>query len=93
MDGFQGRIYPVDQFFEALFTLPPDIVPDLMVDPQVLLKQEGKITHVGIWNEAQNGYIRLGFEFEAPGGHEVVFIKAREWAVWQLSLNMKGAQN
>jgi hypothetical protein len=64
-----------------------------MVDPQVLLKQEGKITHVGIWNEARNGYIRIGFEFEAPGRHEVVFMKAREWAVWQLSLNMKGAQN
>ena len=90
MDGFQGRIYSASFFFDALFKLPGDIIPDLMVNPGALLKQEGKITSVGIWNEVENGYIKLGFEFEGAGGKQIVFINGREWAVWQLNLNLKG---
>ena len=93
MDGFSGRIYPANNFFDALFKLPGDIIPDLMVNPEILLKQDGKISNIGIWNEAENGYIKLGFEFEEKGGTQVVFIKGREWAVWQLSLNLKGDAN
>ncbi len=93
MAGFQGRIYPAQLFFDALLKLPAEIIPDLMVDPDALLRQEGKIIRVGIFNEAVNGYIKLGFEFEASGGNQIVFLKGREWAVWQLSLNLKGAGN
>ncbi len=93
MAGFQGRIYPAQIFFDALLKLPPEIIPDLIVDPEALLRQEGKIIRVGIFNEAVNGYIKLGFEFELPGGAQIVFLKGREWAVWQLSLNLKGAGN
>jgi len=93
MEGFLGRIYPAQNFFDALLKLPPDIIPDLMVNSESLLKQDGKIINVGIWNEAENGYIKLGFEFEEKGGKQVVFIKGREWAVWQLSLNLKGDDN
>ncbi len=81
-------------FFDTLFKLPADIIPDLIVNPESLLKQEGKIINIGIWNEAENGYIKLGFEFEKTGGgKQVVFIKGREWAVWQLSLNLRGEGN
>ena len=90
MPGFQGRIYPAQIFFDALLKLPSEIIPDLMVTSEDLLRQEGKLIRVGIFNEAVNGYIKLGFEFEAPGGDQVVFLKGREWAVWQLSLNLKG---
>ncbi len=90
MEGFYGRIYSAKNFFNALFKLPSDILPDLMADPGALLEQQGKIIRVGIWNEARNGYIRLGFEFAENGGSKVVFVKGREWAVWQLSLNLKG---
>ncbi len=90
MDGFSGRIYPASNFFDALFKLPADILPDLMANPEALLEQEGEISRVGIWNEAQNGYIRLGFEFQRNAGPQVVFVKSREWAIWQLSLNLKG---
>ncbi len=90
IEEFSGRIYSADHFFNALFNLPQDILPDLMVDPEILLKQEGKIIRVGIWNEAENGYIKLGFEFEENNQSSVVFVKGREWAVWQLSLNLKG---
>ena len=93
MEGFSGRIYPANNFFAALFKLPGDIIPDLMVNPEILLKQDGKISNIGIWNEAENGYIKIGFEFEEKSGSQVVFIKGREWAVWQLSLNLKGDAN
>ncbi|WP_300460015.1 hypothetical protein [Desulfobacula sp.] len=89
MDGFQGRIYSPQNFFNALFELPGDIIPDLIANPKALLRQEGKITGVGIWNEAKNGYIKLGFEFEQAGVKQIVFVKGREWAVWQLSLNIR----
>ncbi|MFA5905666.1 MAG: hypothetical protein WC836_17170, partial [Desulfobacula sp.] len=93
MAGFKGRVYPARIFFDALMKLPSEIIPDLMMDPEALLRQEGKIIRVGIFNEAVNGYIKLGFEFEAPGGDQIVFLKGREWAVWQLSLNLKGEGN
>ncbi len=92
MPEFAGRIYPADIFFNAVFRLQPDILPDLMENPEILLDQEGKIVKVGIWNEADKGYIRLGFEFTSPKGSSVVFIRGREWAVWQLSLRLKGEQ-
>lgn len=90
---FSGRIFSADDFFNGLFKLPEDIMPDLISHPEVLLKLSGKITRVGIWNESKNGYIRLGFEIRNNGGTQVVFVNGREWAVWQLSLNLKGDTN
>jgi len=92
MPEFAGRIFPADIFFNAVFRLQPDILPDLMENPEILLDQDGKIIKVGIWNEADRGYIRLGFEFTSPRGNSVVFIRGMEWAVWQLSLRLKGEQ-
>jgi hypothetical protein len=90
MDAFLSRIYPVGQFFDAMVKLPPEMISELMVDPELLLKQEGSIQRVGIWNEADHGYIKMGFEFEYRGESSVLIIQAREWAVWQLSLLLKG---
>jgi len=93
IEEFTGRIYPAREFFNAVFKLPSDILPDLMVDPEILLTQAGKIINIGIWNESQNGYIKLGFEFDEQGAKKIVFIKGREWAVWQLSLYLQGDTN
>ncbi len=90
MAEFRGRIYPAAVFFNEVLKLPSDIIPDLMLNPDTLLRQEGKITRVGIFNEAVNGFIRLGFEFDTPEGKQLLFLKGREWAIWQLSLNLKG---
>lgn len=92
LDGFSGRIYPAERFFDALFKLPVNILPDLMIHPETLLEKEGRMLRVGISNEAIDGYIRMGFEFRTDKGVEVVFLSGREWAVWQLSLNLKGGQ-
>ena len=93
MEGFSGRIYPAEKFFNAVFKLPSDMLPDLMGNPEILLAQKGQIINIGISNVTQNGYIKLGFEFEEGNSKKVVFIKGREWAVWQLSLYLQGDQN
>jgi len=89
IEAFSGRIYSVEKFFEAMFKLPDEMIPELMVDPELLLKQEGNIQAVGIWNEADGGFIKLGFEFLYRGQDRVLMIQAREWAVWQLNLILK----
>lgn len=92
-DEFSGRIYPVNRFFDAVFKLPPEMIPDLLPDTDLLLDQEGVISRVGIWNEAEDGFIRLGFEFRHQTGVRVLFVNAREWTVWQLGLILKGAHS
>lgn len=88
-DGFTGRIYKASPFFRAVMNLPPDMMGDLIGNPSILLEEKGRIVRAGIWNEAKEGYIRLGFEFVHESVHKVVFVKGREWAVWQLSINLK----
>ena len=89
-EGYAGRIYSADEFFRAAFRLPPTMISDLIQDPGLLLDQKGIIRRVGIWNQAENGNIRLGFELEDQGETRVLSVQAREWAVWQLGLILKG---
>lgn len=84
--GFAGRIYPADAFFNAILSLPTEVLPDLITTPGPLLREQGTIVRAGIWNEAKSGYIRLGFEFQENGGTKIILAKAREWAVWRLSM-------
>ena len=90
MPGVFSRILPAEQFFNALFRLPGEMVSELVGNPDLLLRQEGSLRRVGIGDIAENGYIRLGFEFVGLDGTWVVQIQAREWAVWQLNLTLKG---
>lgn len=84
--GFAGRIYPADRFFAALLSLPAEVIPDLITTPEVLLRERGTIVRAGIWNEAKSGYIRLGFEFQENGETRIILVRAREWAVWRISM-------
>ncbi len=87
---FSGRVYPAALFFSAISRLPGDMVSDLISDTEELLSQNGTLERVGVGNSAQDGFILLGFEFKHLGETRVVAVKAREWAVWQLSLELKG---
>ncbi len=93
LDGFAGNIYGADQFFDAVFRLPPEMIPDLIPNGEELLSEQGRLERVGIANAAEDGVIRLGFEFVRLGERRVVTARAREWAVWQLSLTLKGADH
>lgn len=90
IDSFSTRIFPAHYFFEAVFSLPEAMIPDLMMNPGPLLDEPGRLTRVGIGNEARAGVIDLGFEFEHNGRKRVVLVRGREWAVWQLTLILKG---
>lgn len=92
MPEFAGRIYPAQRFFSALVQLPDEIIPDLIPFPERLLREQGTIVRAGIGNEATGGYIRLGFEFQRSGDSSVVFVKAREWAVWRLGMMLTGGR-
>ncbi|MCB9236281.1 MAG: hypothetical protein H6581_31825 [Bacteroidia bacterium] len=87
---FSGRIYPAALFFSAVSRLPEQMRSDLILDTQDLLSEKGALDRVGVGNSAQDGFIFLGFEFRNLGESRVVQVKAREWAVWQLTLVLKG---
>ena len=89
-EGTFTVIVPAQRFFSALFQLPEDMLAELVGNPEKLLRQEGTLTRVGIGETADNGYIRLGFEFATLEQVRVVQVLAREWAVWQLNLILKG---
>jgi hypothetical protein len=83
--GFTGKPYPADRFFRAVFSLGPEVVQDLIPQAERLLREPGNLVRAGIWNDAEAGYIRLGFEFEQDMEKRVVTVRGREWAVWHLS--------
>ena len=87
---FFGRIYPASLFFTAVSRLPGDMRANLILDTEDLLSEKGLLGRVGVGNSAQDGFIRLGFEFHHLGESRVVEVKAREWAIWQLTLVLRG---
>ena len=68
--------------------LPKETASDLIPTPEILLREKGYIIKAGISNQAKAGYIKLGFEFDNNGEKKVVFIKARQWAVWHISMDI-----
>jgi hypothetical protein len=88
---FKNRIYPADLFFKAMMDLSFDKINDLIEDPDILLEKKGKIIRAGIWNETKSGYIKLGFEYKDDLKTNVLLINGREWAVWELVINLKGS--
>ncbi len=90
MDGVFSRVLSADRFFNALFQLPQDMITELMGNTNRLLSQSGTLSRVGIGDTVENGYIRLGFEFVDIDGTRVIQTQAREWAVWQLNLILRG---
>ncbi len=87
---FSGKVYPVEKFFKAVRRLPEGMAADLIQDADRILDQAGTIERVGIWNQADSGFIRLGFEIRNRDKYHIVFVRAREWVVWQLGLSLKG---
>jgi len=87
---FKNRIYPADQFLNALESLPDDSRRNVLPQPERLLAIAGRIVRVGISDETISGNIELGFEINAGASTKVVFIPGREWAVWQIRSNLEG---
>jgi hypothetical protein len=84
IDDFAGTIYPADHFFKTTLKLPAGTLSELIIRPERLLPDRGKISRVGIWPGQTSGYVQMGFEVQGPRGNMVIFTKGRNWAVQQL---------
>jgi len=89
IQGFAGTIYPANQFFNTTLTLPPETRSELIIRPQRLLPDRGKISRVGIWPDHASPYVKMGFEVHGRKGTMVIFTKGRHWAVEQLLQRLK----
>ena len=88
--NFRNRIYPAEQFFEALATFPDEIRSNIILNPEALLEPAGQIVRIGISDEAVAGYIELGVEYLAGTRRQVILVPGQEWAVWRLRSYIEG---
>jgi hypothetical protein len=84
LTGFQQRIYTAERFFNALSALQEDERRALVSQPERLLEVSGRITRVGISDEALSGYVDLGFEVQSGAQRRVLLVQGADWAVWRL---------
>ena len=87
---FAGTIYPANQFFKSTLILPAGTLSELIIRPELLLSDRGKISRVGIWSDQESGYVKMGFEIRDPRGNVVILAKGRNWAVQQLIQRLPG---
>ncbi len=89
---FKNRIYSVDQFLKALEELSPDSRQNVLPQPERLLQAGGRIVRIGISDETISGNIEIGFEIQTGAAIRVIFMPAREWAVWDLRSMLEGGK-
>ena len=90
MHQFNNRIYPSDQFFEALDRLDHRVRNDVIAQPDQLLRYPGRIIRVGISSQGLSGFTELGFEIESATQRMVVLMNGYERAVLQLRSKLDG---
>jgi hypothetical protein len=81
---FKGRIYSADRFFLALDTLPRESRQAVLQHPNELLTATGTPVRVGISDEVNADWIRIGVEMDTPLGKTIYLMEGKEWAVWQI---------
>jgi hypothetical protein len=81
---FQNRIYSAERFFAALASLPEEERRGLISQPERLLDVSGRITRVGISDEALAGFVDIGVEIHSGGQRRVLLLQGQDWAVWRL---------
>ncbi len=90
LPDFQNRIYPAERFFTALASLPEEVQRGLIAQPERLLEVSGRISRVGISDEAVSGRVDVGFEIRAGAERRVEMVHAQDWAVWRLRSALEG---
>jgi hypothetical protein len=88
--GFQGRIYAAERFFAALASLAEDERRGLVPQPERLLEVSGRITRVGLSDEALAGFVDIGFEVRTGSQSRVLLLQGQDWAVWRLRSLLEG---
>ena len=90
MRQFNKRIYPADQFFQALDRLAGRVRRNVIPQPERLLRYPGRITRVGISGQDFSGFTELGFEIESATQHMVILMNGHERAVHELRSKLDG---
>lgn len=92
LGDFTGRIYPAEQFFAALNTLPEEVKRGVVDSPGSLLQVSGRIVRVGISGQSMDGTVDIGFEVEDGQGAKVILTRGRvsdvrrlQWALEETS--------
>jgi hypothetical protein len=88
--GFQGRIYTADRFFSTLASLTEDEQRGVVPQPERLLEVSGRITRVGLSDEALAGLVAIGFEVRAGAQSRVLLLQGKDWALWRLRSLLEG---
>lgn len=82
---FDGNIYPAKLFFQTISSLPRETISQLVIHPERLIREKGRLRRVGIWKQETSGYLQVGFEFTTDSGPLVIFTRGQKWAVEQLN--------
>lgn len=90
LPDFRNRIYPAERFFAALASLPEEVQRGLIAQPERLIDVAGRITRVGISDEAVSGRVDVGFEIRSGAERRVEMVHAQDWAVWRLRSALEG---
>lgn len=84
LGDFAAHIYPAQQFFNVLNTLPQEVRKGILASPEELLRISGRIVKVGISSESLGAAIALGFEVEDLQGSKVILTQGRSQDVEQI---------
>jgi hypothetical protein len=77
LGDFADRIFPAEQFFTTLNTLPEEVKKGILGSPGDLLHLSGRITRVGISSQTVLGAVDIGFEVEGVQGAKVILTRGR----------------
>lgn len=84
LGDFAARIYPAQQFFAALNTLPEPVRKGVVDSPGNLLQVSGRIVRVGISSQPMAGAVDIGFEVEDTQGAKVILTQGQVSSVERL---------
>ena len=84
LSDFSAHIYPAEQFFGALNSLPEEVRKGVVASPEELLRVSGRIVQVGISSDSLGGAVTLGFEVEDLQGAKVILTQGRSTDVERL---------
>ncbi len=84
LGDFAAHVYPADEFFSTLSTLPEEVRKGIVASPEELLRISGRIVQVGISSRPMGDATELGFEVEDLQGSKVILTQGRTQDVQKL---------
>lgn len=90
LSDFKSHIYQADQFFDALNTLSEEQRLRVLPHPETLLRISGRISRIGISENAVGNTLDIGFEVEDAQGLKVILVQGMAADVRRLQYALAG---